>query len=504
MEGQRLRGSLSGEQTMLPACEAGGRHDDPRIETRLRVMTWNLWWRFGPWEARLPGDRRDPGPARRRRDLPPGGVGGRDAEPGRRAGRPGSASTTCTAAGSTSTGSGSGNAVLSRWPIAEPRRRCRCPRPRTPRSCAPCVRADIDGPRGTLQVFSTHLNWRFDQSDVRQDQVRGDRQFVDELARCGPYSADPVRRLQRRPRQRRDPHAHRSRRAAGAEARVPRRVGGGGRASRTDRGSRGRTTTRTPARTSSRTAASTTCSSAGPRPRAPATCCARQSSAPRRSTACSRATTTASSPNSATDPPAASRRTPGGRGPHRGHGAPTFVKAGPISVFPYPPASMAAWHRSGSSSARVGSSAARTTPARSPRWPRRRDGTRATPTCIVGTSAGSIAAAALRAGLSGRGSARRSTGATLSPEGALLVGHLTPVLELPTRPPFPRGLPLPASPQLAATALLPPWSARPLAALAGLLPAGNVPTAPIGDRIRQMMDGEVARSRVVDLRVASA
>jgi len=108
---------------------------------------------------------------------------------------------------------------------------------------------------------------------------------------------------------------------------------------------------------------------------------------------------------------------------------------------------------------------------------------------IVGTSAGSIAAAALRAGLSGPDQHARSTNTPLSPEGQLLVGHLTPVLELPTRPPFPRGVPLPASPQLAATALLPPWSARPLAALAGLLPAGNVPTAPIGDRIRQMMNG---------------
>ncbi len=25
-----------------------------RIETRLRVMSWNLWWQFGPWEERLP------------------------------------------------------------------------------------------------------------------------------------------------------------------------------------------------------------------------------------------------------------------------------------------------------------------------------------------------------------------------------------------------------------------------------------------------------------------
>jgi len=108
---------------------------------------------------------------------------------------------------------------------------------------------------------------------------------------------------------------------------------------------------------------------------------------------------------------------------------------------------------------------------------------------IVGTSAGSIAGAALRAGLSGPDQLARATNAPLSPEGERLVGHLSPVVELPMRPPFPRGLPLPASPQLAATALLPPWSARPLAALAGLLPAGSVPTAPIGDRIRALFDG---------------
>ncbi|SRR5581483_759920 len=109
---------------------------------------------------------------------------------------------------------------------------------------------------------------------------------------------------------------------------------------------------------------------------------------------------------------------------------------------------------------------------------------------VVGTSAGSIAAAALRAGLSGADQYARSTDGTLSPEGHALIGHLAPVVDLPTRPPFPRGLPLPASPQLAATALLPPWSARPLAALAGLLPAGSVPTAPIGDRIRAMFAGD--------------
>ena len=105
---------------------------------------------------------------------------------------------------------------------------------------------------------------------------------------------------------------------------------------------------------------------------------------------------------------------------------------------------------------------------------------------IVGTSAGAIAGASLRAGLSGADQFARSTSGELSAEGTRLVGSLPPITEIPSRPPFPRGLPLPASPQLAATALLPPWRARPTAALAGLLPAGSVPTAPLGDRIRSM------------------
>ena len=24
------------------------------LETRLRVLTWNIWWRYGPWERRRP------------------------------------------------------------------------------------------------------------------------------------------------------------------------------------------------------------------------------------------------------------------------------------------------------------------------------------------------------------------------------------------------------------------------------------------------------------------
>ena len=171
------------------------------IETRLRVLTWNLWHRFGPWEARRPAIAATLGRPRRRRRLPPGGVGRRGGRASPRSWPAASASTTCTASRLDVDGVRFGNAVLSRWPItgsdvlAAARRRADTEELRT------CVRADIDGPRGALQVFSTHLNWRFDQSDVRQEQVRAICAFIDasrpEGGRayppilCGDFNADP-------------------------------------------------------------------------------------------------------------------------------------------------------------------------------------------------------------------------------------------------------------------------------------------------------------------------
>jgi endonuclease/exonuclease/phosphatase family metal-dependent hydrolase len=171
----------------------------PLLETRLSVLTWNLWWRYGPWEARRPAiaatlarldadviclqEVWDDGAACFAAELAEGlgfhhAFGARLEVEGVRF----------------------GNAVLSRWPIRE-HEVLPLPAPPGLDELRTCVRADIDGPRGALQVFSTHLNWRFDQSHVRQEQVRAICAFIAASRRgggqpfppvlCGDFNADP-------------------------------------------------------------------------------------------------------------------------------------------------------------------------------------------------------------------------------------------------------------------------------------------------------------------------
>ena len=47
------------------------------------------------------------------------------------------------------------------------------------------MRASVDGPRGRLAIYTTHLNWRFDQSDIRQEQVRYVARFIAESREAG-------------------------------------------------------------------------------------------------------------------------------------------------------------------------------------------------------------------------------------------------------------------------------------------------------------------------------
>jgi endonuclease/exonuclease/phosphatase family metal-dependent hydrolase len=147
----------------------------PLIETRLRVATWNVWGRYHAWEARQPviletlltidadviclqeawSDDERSQPA----ELA-------DAMGFQHVYDP----------GFEMNGGMSGNAILSRWPIARHDVR------ELPMEGGGAVDTDvgerrlatfaeIDGPRGPLQAFSVHLSWRADWSGVRQAQV---------------------------------------------------------------------------------------------------------------------------------------------------------------------------------------------------------------------------------------------------------------------------------------------------------------------------------------------
>lgn len=114
---------------------------------------------------------------------------------------------------------------------------------------------------------------------------------------------------------------------------------------------------------------------------------------------------------------------------------------------------------------------------------------------LVGTSAGSIAAAALRAGLTPHDMAAMVEGLPLSAQGAALIA---PVDVGPPPPSRTRGRGLPAwgpsAPGILLAAARRPWQVRPAALMAGLLPAGLVPTTSINEGISHLL-GEIWPTR---------
>ncbi|MFJ3672162.1 endonuclease/exonuclease/phosphatase family protein [Streptomyces sp. NPDC090106] len=153
----------------------------------MRVVTWNLWWRFGPWAERQKAILAV------LRELRPDVVGlqevwadhrtGEDlagwlaAELGlhrafaaspaperwqRRLGDP---------------GVGIGNAVLSRWPVLD-RRVLRLPAPADLDDGRIALYARLDAPGAPVPFFTTHLSSPLDASAVRREQVTALAGFV--------------------------------------------------------------------------------------------------------------------------------------------------------------------------------------------------------------------------------------------------------------------------------------------------------------------------------------
>ena len=157
----------------------------PREGGVLRVLTWNLWWRFGDWRAREPAIRSVLA------DVAPDicglqevwGDAGTDAAqllaadlgmhatflpspaPGlwqRRIGDDGVAF---------------GNAVLSRWPIAAVAHE-RLPRGPGPDDGRTVLHARIEGPGGPIPFFTTQLTSTSGLSELRCRQVAAVARFV--------------------------------------------------------------------------------------------------------------------------------------------------------------------------------------------------------------------------------------------------------------------------------------------------------------------------------------
>src|SRR5215218_2818720 len=167
------------------------------IETRLRVATWNVWWRFGPWAERQPAIAE----TLRRIDadvIALQEVWDVDDGTGQSEALAEALGYEHVFASGFDAGEASfGNAVLSRWPIATSDTRALPTTPSTDEFRV-VLRVEVDGPRGRFELYTTHLNWRYDESHVRQAQVRALAEFVAESAGrpyppivCGDFNAEP-------------------------------------------------------------------------------------------------------------------------------------------------------------------------------------------------------------------------------------------------------------------------------------------------------------------------
>lgn len=146
----------------------------------MRVVTWNLWWKFGPWEERQRGIVE----TLRAADADIIGLQETWSD---------QVAQLADALGMVAAYSGHkehdfGNAVLSRWPIAS-QERLTLPEGGG-RAFRSAMYAAIDAPFGRVPVFSTHFAHRFDRSAVRVEQAGALAQFVAER-RGDPDKAYP-------------------------------------------------------------------------------------------------------------------------------------------------------------------------------------------------------------------------------------------------------------------------------------------------------------------------
>jgi endonuclease/exonuclease/phosphatase family metal-dependent hydrolase len=163
------------------------------IETTVRVVTWNVWGLYGPWQEREAAIVAALGDARP--DivvLTESWSKGGDSQCARLAGPLGLPHHVFSGvAAQEDEAALSGVAVLSRWPVRR--------QSSLTFGGARVQSADLAGPRGLIQVFGVVMDaWWFDQSQPRQDAVRELLTHVHHaqdtrapLIICGDFNADP-------------------------------------------------------------------------------------------------------------------------------------------------------------------------------------------------------------------------------------------------------------------------------------------------------------------------
>lgn len=168
------------------------------ITTSLRVLTWNVWGRLGPWQARETIIRET------LRDTQADIVALQECWCDRQghtlAERLGQALGYHHAYGGgafLAEDWGIGVALLSRWPITRQEYR-EFPSPAPEIWGGAALAGQLDGPRGVISVVSTILDWPPPASPVRQASVRHLAAFAREVAGgsmpsiiCGDFNASP-------------------------------------------------------------------------------------------------------------------------------------------------------------------------------------------------------------------------------------------------------------------------------------------------------------------------
>jgi endonuclease/exonuclease/phosphatase family metal-dependent hydrolase len=166
----------------------------PLLETRLRLATWNVWARHGPWEQRQPAIAATLSAGEPDVVVLAEAWSTPDADQAATVAAEIGLEHHCFAGSGGEDGARSGAAVLSRWPMTE--HEGRSLDAGTGRFGS-VLRAEIAGPRGPIRVFAVMLDWPPHYSHVRQAQASELAGYVGGFDRttltavCGDFDAPP-------------------------------------------------------------------------------------------------------------------------------------------------------------------------------------------------------------------------------------------------------------------------------------------------------------------------